>query len=151
MINDEIKRCSSLNNYEDRSQSVVRLFDTTVYMLRIQLYCIQQWNNNNLRQQDSSCSLAHYLGVWIDLNNDGNFDETRERFLHNHQINGIYDRRDYELSLFIPQTDGVNYPDGPHRMRIVLVRDENNLKSCYHDGYGEARDYTVHIIPKPYY
>ena len=150
-INDEIKRCTSLNNYDDRSQLVVRLFDTTVYMLRIQLYCVQPWNNNNLHEQDSSCSSVHYLGVWIDLNNDGNFDETRERFLHNHEINGIYDRRDYELNLFISQIDGINYLDGPHRMRIVLVRDQNHLKPCFIDGYGEARDYTVHIIPKHYH
>lgn len=151
MINDEITRCNSLNNYEDQSRLVVRLFDTTVYMLRIQLYCVESWNQQDSSFLQTNCNSVHHLGVWIDLNNDGNFDETRERFLHNYQINGVSIRRDYDLSIFISQIDGQNYLDGPHRMRIVLARNENDLKPCYNNGYGEARDYTIHIIPKHYY
>lgn len=36
-------------------------------------------------------------------------------------------------------------------MRIVLTQDEQNRKPCYNGGYGEARDYTIQIVPTPPY
>jgi hypothetical protein len=156
IIHDEMTRCSSMNNYEDRSQLVVRLFDNTIYTLQIQLYCVERWDYGNSYRPDPSlfetnCNVAPYLDAWIDLNNDGSFDESKERFFHNDWRNGGSIRGNYDLSIAIPQIDGQNYLDGPHRMRIVLARDENNRQSCYNAGYGEARDYTVDIIRKPYY
>lgn len=156
MIGDETTRCSSMNNYEDRSYLLVKLFDNTIYTLRIQLYCVESWGSGNSVRQypslvETNCNVAHFLDVWIDLNNDGTFDESKERFIDNDQRYGGSMKSSYDLSIVIPHIDGENYLDGPHRMRIVLTTDENNRKSCYNDGYGEARDYTVDIIRKPYY
>jgi hypothetical protein len=156
MIHDEKTQCSSMNNYEDRSHLVVKLFDNTIYMLRIQLYCVESRDHGNSYRQDpylveTNCNISPYIDVWIDLNNDGSFDGSNERFLHNDQRHGGSINNNYDLSIAIPEIDGRNSLDGPHRMRIVLARDENNRQPCYNAGYGEARDYTINIIRKPYY
>jgi hypothetical protein len=156
IIHDEMTRCSSMNNYEDRSHLVAKLFDNTIYMLRIQLYCVKSWDSGTSYGQDPSlietnCNVAYYTDVWIDLNDDGNFDDNNERFLHNDQRTDISIDSYYDLSIAIPQIDGKQYFDGPHRMRIIMTRDQHNRKPCHNAGYGEARDYTVHIIRKPYY
>lgn len=147
LINDDIESCRSSNNYEDRSQFVVKLFDSTTYSLRLQLYCIQ----SKISSSPINCDSNYHFGVWIDFNNDGVFDETRERLSNNYRIDSISSQGDYDLSIHIPQIDGQNYRDGSHRMRIVLTKHENNLQACYNSGYGEARDYTVNISQKKQY
>lgn len=156
MIHDDIRRCSSMNNYEDRSHLVVKLFDNTNYMLRIQLYCVESSDYGSSYGQNpylvnTNCNVPHYIDVWIDLNNDGHFDESKERFIQNDQRNGGYIDREYDLSFAISQIDAENYRDGPHRMRIVMTTEETNRKPCYSTGHGEVRDYTVDIIRKQYY
>ncbi|CAF1054101.1 unnamed protein product [Adineta steineri] len=152
-INDEYKQCNSMNNYHDRSNLVVTLLEDTPYDFRIKLHCIQQWNNKDSSIQDSSlvetdCNHTQYLGIWIDLDNDGTFDENKERILP-----GDWDEDDqyttqYDLSLVIPKIDDNNYLSQQHRMRILLTQDKRNIKPCYSTGYGEVRDYTVQIISK---
>jgi hypothetical protein len=117
---------------------------------------VKSWDYENSYKHypslvETNCNVPHYLDVWIDLNDDGTFDQNKERFLHNDQRYGGSIKRDYDFSIAVPKIHGENYLDGPHRMRIILTRDENNRKPCYNAGYGEARDYTVHIIRKPYY
>ncbi|CAF3256851.1 unnamed protein product [Rotaria sp. Silwood2] len=151
-----MRRCSPTNNYEDRSDLVVKLFENTIYTLQIQLYCVKSWEDESSDRQDLSlvktnCNVAHYVNVWIDLNNDGIFDDNKERLLHDDHSNGDYIKRDYTLRIAIPKIDGKNNVGELHRIRVILTRDENNRKPCYNVGYGEARDYTVHILQKSYY
>ena len=155
-INDEMKKCSSTNNYNDRSNTVVTLFDNMVYTLRIQLYCVQQYGYENLYNRDpssieTSCNNIYYVDVWIDFNSDGIFDQSKEQILSRNRYEDNRRATEYELSIAIPKIDGRNYLNGQHRMRIVLTSDKQNRKPCQNTGYGEARDYTVQIIPKPMY
>jgi hypothetical protein len=124
-----------------------------VYIIRIELYCVQQYGDGNSYNQDSSlfetsCNHVRYLDVWIDLNNDGIFDESREHMFSSNWYVGGHHTTDYNLSIVIPKIDGRNYLEGQHRMRIVLTSDERNRKPCHNTGYGEVRDYTVQIISK---
>ncbi|CAF3423847.1 unnamed protein product, partial [Rotaria sp. Silwood2] len=87
-IQDDTKTCSSTNNYNDQSNLAVTLFDNTPYTLHIELSCVQQSGYDNTYSQDpyvfgTDCRDARYLGVWIDLNNDGAFDESTERMVPN--------------------------------------------------------------------
>ena len=155
MIDDEKTRCSSMKNYEDETHLVAKLFDNNIYTLHIQLYCVKPWDYENSYREDPSfdetnCNTPHYLDVWIDLNNDGRFDENTEQFRDDQCDYGCI-KTDYHFSIIIPQVDGRNIIEGSHRMRVLLTRDYNNRKSCYSVGYGEARDYTVHIITKHLY
>jgi len=155
-IYDDVKKCSPTNNYNDRSNLVARLFDNTAYTLRIELYCVQQQGYRNLYNQDeyllgSNCNLPHYLDAWIDYNNDGIFDESREQIYSNSWYQDLNRVTDYDISITIPQTGGQNRLDGQHRMRIVLTSDERSRKPCQNSGYGEVRDYTIQILPKSIY
>jgi len=155
-INDEVRTCNSVNNYNDRSNLVVTLFDNMVYTLRIELYCVQQYGYENLYRKDpsflaTSCNNIYYVDVWIDFNNDGIFDESKEQILSRNRYEDSRRATEYDLSIAIPKIDGRNYLDGQHRMRIVLTSDKKNRKPCQNTGYGEARDYTVQIIPKSMY
>jgi len=155
-IQDEIKLCSSTNNYNDRSNLVVTLFDNTIYTLRIELYCVQPRGYENSYNQDSfltetSCNHAQFLGVWIDFNNDGIFDENRGEMLPTNEYEDGQRTNVYDIRIAIPNIGGRSYLNEQHRMRIVLTQDEINRKPCYNTGYGEARDYTVQIIPKRVY
>jgi hypothetical protein len=155
-IRDEMKKCTSMNNYNDRNDLVVSLFDNMVYTLRIELYCVQQRRDENSYNQDSSffettCSRTQYLDVWIDFNNDGIFDDSKERMFSSDWYGNDRRKTEYDLNIVIPKIDGRNYLNGQHRMRIILTQDERTRKSCYNTGYGEARDYTVQIISKPTY
>jgi hypothetical protein len=117
------------------------------------LYCVQPYGYENSYNQDASlfetrCNHAYYLDVWIDFNNDGTFDETQERMASTDWYKDSRRGTQYDLSITIPRIDGRNYLDGQHRMRIILTQDERYRKPCYNTGRGEARDYTVQIVPK---
>jgi hypothetical protein len=153
MIYDEKTQCSSMKNYADETNLVAKLFDNKIYTLQIQLYCVKPGDYENSYREDSSfdetnCNTPHYLDVWIDFNNDGRFDENTEQF-HDDQCYYGCIKTDYDFNIIIPEVDGRNIIEGFHRMRVLLTRDHNNRKACYSVGYGEARDYTVHIIRKP--
>jgi hypothetical protein len=155
-IRDETKICNSVNNYNDRSDLVVTLFENMVYILRIELYCVQQRSYKNSYNQDSSlfestCNSDQYIDMWIDLNDDGIFDENKERILSSDWHRDPQRKTAYDLDIVMPKIDGRYYLNGQHRMRIILTQDVRNRKSCYNTGYGEARDYTVQIISKPTY
>ncbi|CAM4800677.1 unnamed protein product [Rotaria magnacalcarata] len=156
MIHDEMTRCSSINNYEDRSRLSVTLFDNKIYRLQIQLYCVNIQDYENPHRQEpllvgTNCNLAQNLDVWIDLNNDGSFDESTERFSYNDHHYDDNMKGYYDLSIAIPEIDEENNVGTPHKMRILLSRDEQSRQPCNSAGYGEARDYTVHILRKSYY
>ncbi|CAF1097358.1 unnamed protein product [Rotaria sordida] len=155
-IRDETKQCSSTNNYNDRSDLTVTLFDNTPYTLHVELSCVQQSGYGNTYSQDpyefeTNCRNARYLGVWIDFNNDGTFDDNTERIVPNswHRDDPHTTRND--ISFTVPQIDGRYNVGGQHRMRVVLVQDERYRQPCQNTGYGEVRDYTVQIIQKPGY
>ena len=156
-IRDDTRKCSNVDNYDDRSDQVATLYENTVYTLRIELYCVQQqYGYDNSYYQDSSlfettCQNAHYLDVWVDFNNDGVFDESRERLVSSDRYTDGRRTSQYDLSITIPQVDGRNNLDGNHRMRVILTQDARYRKPCQNTGYGEARDYTVQIVRKPIY
>jgi hypothetical protein len=156
-INDEMQQCSSSNNYNDRSNLVVTLFDSMVYTLRVELYCVQQQQQQDYENAynqasswiETSCDQAHYVDVWMDFNNDGIFDENKEQLYSSNWYKGGQRTTVYDLSIVIPKIDGSYLLDGQHRMRIVLTPDERSRKPCDNTGYGEVRDYTLQINPKP--
>ncbi|CAF3216515.1 unnamed protein product [Rotaria sp. Silwood2] len=155
-IRDGTKTCSSTNNYNDRSDLTVTLLDNTTYTLHIEFSCVQRLGHAYSFSKDSSlftktCINARYVGVWIDFNNNGIFNESTDRI-----ISTSWDRNDpfmaqRDLNITIPQIDGKYYWGGHHRMRIVLTQDERSRNPCQISGYGEVRDYTVQIAQKPVY
>ncbi|CAF5125424.1 unnamed protein product, partial [Rotaria sp. Silwood1] len=155
-IRDDMKQCSSTNNYRDRSDLTVTLFDNTAYTLHIELSCVQQSGYGSTYSQDPSvfgrnCRDSRYLGMWIDFNNDGTFDDNAERLIPNNWYRDDPRMTQNDISFTIPQIDGRYNVGGQHRMRVILTQDARNRKACQNTGYGEVRDYTVQIIQTPTY
>jgi hypothetical protein len=80
------------------------------------------------------------LGIWIDLNQDGDFDDADENVLC---VTGIeYLQETYTFTL--PQTAQT----GATTMRIRLKYNNSNCPSpCGNTNYGEVEDYRIDVLP----
>jgi len=144
-IRDVTPTNAAISDYQNRHQLTVTLLDYTIYIINIDLDCPRQYNSDSV---EPDCSLAHHVDVWIDLNNDGKFDESENRVHQRSRID--IEARDYtyDLQILIPLIDGTNTKAGPHRMRLRLTRSEIYQRQCGNNDYGETREYTVNIIPR---
>ncbi|MBK6882751.1 MAG: T9SS type A sorting domain-containing protein [Flavobacteriales bacterium] len=79
------------------------------------------------------------LGIWIDLNNDLDFDDAGEQL-----FNGPHTANPLSGSITIPGST----PPGNHRMRIRAVY-TGDLPACGNTAYGEVEDYTISICSPP--
>lgn len=152
-IDDDQRVCRSTNNYEDQYDLSAALFDNKVYTLRIELSCAKQESSDygtayDEPSSDNSCKQASYVDVWIDFNNDGDFDDIGERVSSTDRYNGDNRQPQRDLRLSIPAIDGRNTVAGQHRMRVILSHDDRSRGACQNSGSGEARDYSVRIIQK---
>ena len=132
-----------ISGYHTRQHATLTWYGYTLYLLRIQLGCPEIYDRDSL---DNDCALSHHVDVWIDLNNDGQFDENTERLLSENDRNVGYRNGVHDLSIIIPSISDYNMMNVPHTMRVILNRDPYNRKACHNDGYGEARDYIVQIL-----
>jgi|GEM_PF-5952791 len=83
-----------------------------------------------------------YFGAWLDVNNDGDFDDALE-FLGSSLTAGAF--ASFELG--IPSSNVIY---GAHKMRIICADIGTPLvqaDACINDTWGECHDYTVFIQP----
>ena len=118
------------------------LYESTVNVLNIQLNCVQ--NNDD----KYSCSRTYHIYLWIDLNNNGKFDEMENRIHQRSLIHSEKAKNTYNLEISIPHIDGINNKGGLHRMRLTLMPTEIYRKQCRRSHYSETRQYKVNIIEK---
>jgi hypothetical protein len=144
-IRDETPTNTAITDYQNRHHLAVTLFGHALYLIRIQLDCPRQYGSDSL---ETDCNLAHHVDVWIDLNNDGKFDESENRVHRRSSIDSETQEHTYDVQISIPLIDGTNTKAGPHRMRLRLMRSEAYQKQCGNTDYGETREYTVKIIPR---
>ncbi len=94
-------------------------------------------SSNNITITNGNSYAADDLGIWIDLNQDGDFDDTDENVVctGDDGADGIY-------SFTVPSTANM----GSTRMRIRIKWSGNDCgSSCGTTTYGEVEDYTVNI------
>lgn len=144
-IQDETQTNGGLSEYENRQNLAVTLFGDALYLLHIQLDCFRQYGTDS---HEIDCNRAHHVDVWIDLNDDGRFDESENRVHRRSSIDIEAPEYTYNLQIFIPLSDGINTKAGQHRMRIRLMRSEAYQRQCGNTDYSEIREYTVNIIPR---
>ena len=85
---------------------------------------------------NANASVLECWGVWIDFNNDGDFDDTGEQVIRKSSKSTIYG------SIAIPAYAAI----GVTRMRIAMNYEAYPV-SCDPFNYGEVEDYSVNIIP----
>jgi hypothetical protein len=144
-IHDETQSNTMVSNYDNQQHFAITLYEDTVNVLRIRLNCAQQYLENLL---DYDCRLVHHVDVWIDLNGDGNFDETENRVYQRSPINSDIPRDTYNFQISIPPIDDWSTKTGLHRMRIKLIPSEVYTRKCGNSDYSEIREYIVNIVPK---
>jgi GEVED domain len=103
---------------------------------------VRAGNNYNMTVTLTNASGNYYpqnVGIWLDLNNDKDFDDSGE-FL-NYFTAGSGTRTG---TIQIP----ANTTNGTHRMRVRSVYKTetlNNTEACTNKLYGEAEDYTLNV------
>jgi hypothetical protein len=131
---------------DSRNQHLsITLHEDTVYLLRIQLDCSQQ------RIRDSyemNCNLMYDVNVWIDLNDDGQFDDSENAVPFRWPLDSYTPQGVYDLQLVVPILDGRRTKTGSHRMRLVAALNDQYRRKCANTEYRETRDYTITIVPR---
>ncbi|CAF4097309.1 unnamed protein product, partial [Rotaria magnacalcarata] len=143
-IRDEMQTTTAIIDYDNRHNQTVTLQEETVNLLRIQLDCTQKSTTDSLNYD---CSHVHHVDVWIDFNDDGNFDGAENRVDVRSPNNGELPVGTYDLKISIPAIDGRRTKSGLHRMRIQVIPSDDHISKCGQSDYSETREYTVNIIP----
>ena len=142
---DSLTRALISGNNRNLDNLAIVLYEGTVYLLRIQLDCSGQRNREIYEKE---CSLIHEVNVWIDLNEDGRYDQSENAApfrwpLYSYTPQGVYD-----LQIYVPVLDTTRTRTGPYRMRLVVTSNEQYRRQCGDNDYRETREYTVNIVPK---
>ncbi|CAM4935933.1 unnamed protein product [Rotaria socialis] len=143
-IHDEMQTTTAIIDYDNQHNQTVTLHEETVNLLRIQLDCTQKSTIDSLNYD---CSHVHHVDVWIDFNDDGNFDGAENRVDVRSPNNGELPVGTYDLKISIPAIDGRRTKSGLHRMRIQVIPSDDYISKCGQADYSETREYTVNIIP----
>ncbi|CAF1003553.1 unnamed protein product, partial [Didymodactylos carnosus] len=128
---------------QNRHHLAVTLYENAMYRLRIQLDCPQRSARGPF---DKNCNLAQDVNVWIDLNNDGRYDEAESRVPYRWPLHGSMPLGIYDLEINIPIIDGQSTKSGSHGMRIVVMPSEEYRRKCGNTDYSETQEFTVNII-----
>ena len=136
------KAVMSRDNLYERHLTII-LYEDTVYLLRVQLECTRQRDRNYYR---TNCTLPHDVFVWIDLNDDDNFDDSENASPYRWPITSYIPEGVYDLQLYIPLINAREVRSGPHRMRLAVTLDEQYQKKCGNNYYMETREYNVTIV-----
>jgi len=147
-IRDDLPTSTSLSDYQNRHHMAVTLHEHTVYLLRIQLDCSWQLNTELF---ENGCNLAQDVNVWIDLNDDGRFDQSEIGAPYHWPVTSYLAKGIYDLQIYIPVLDGTYKRTGVHTMRLVILPNDNYLRTCGRTDYNETRDYSVNIVPRARY
>ncbi|CAF1360183.1 unnamed protein product, partial [Rotaria sordida] len=105
-------------NFLNQHHMAVTLFEHTVYLLRIQLDCSSQLRTELTA---TGCNLAQDVNVWIDLNDDGKFDESESGTPYRWPVTSYMAEGIYDIQIYVPLLDSRNIRNGPHKMRISVV------------------------------
>ena len=101
---------------------------------------LEQGSTVNASLTSSDGSGDHFVGVWIDFNNDGTFDESTEKV--SNYSTSIGPSVTVQIPLEIPDNAAL----GNHIMR-VLYRYNQAPTPCISASFGEGEDYMVKIAP----
>lgn len=148
-IRDDIPKNSVMNNHPNRHHLAVTLFEQTIYLIRIQLDCTTQLRTD---LTPTGCNLAQDVIVWIDLNNDGRFDDTEIGSPYRWPVTSYMAEGIYDLQISVPSLSNRYVANGgKHRMRIAVLPSEYYVRNCGYSSYNETREYMVDIVPRMRY
>ena len=147
-IRDDETASAVMGNYQNRHHMEITLHGHTVYLIRIQLDCSGQLSTE---LTETGCNLAQDVNVWIDINDDGQYDESEVGAPYRWPVTSYLPQGIYDLQIYVPMIDGRYMRGGPHKMRVLISPSEYYRKHCGYNAYTETREYSVNIIPRMKY
>jgi hypothetical protein len=147
-IRDDKGTYSYPTDYQNRHHMAVTIYEHTVYLLRIQLDCSWQLNPELFA---NGCNLAQDVNVWVDLNGDGQFDQSESGAPYHWPLTSYMAEGIYDLQIYIPTIDERYMSTGRHRMRLVVMPNDNYQRTCGRSDYNETREYMVNVISRTRY
>lgn len=134
--------------YQNQHHIAVTLFEHTVYLIRIQLDCSTQLRTELTA---NGCNLAQDVNVWIDLNDDGKFDQSEMGAPHRWPVTSYLAEGIYDMQIYVPAADSLYGRNRQHKMRIAVTPSEYYQTMCASHVNSETREYLVTIIPRMKY
>ena len=113
-------------------------FDPSVIQIEAGSYLPISYNTTS-----TFTSTSPSIGVWIDFNHDGDFDDANE-FVSSASR---YDTKPYSSNITIPST--VSLGTTIMRVRSSLNAYSYSYNSCTTNLYGDVKDFAVDILPPP--
>ena len=147
-IRDDAAATVVMGNDRNRHHKEITLHSHTVYLIRIQLDCPGQLRTE-LTQR--GCNLAQDVNVWIDINDDGQFDESEVGAPYRWPVTSYLPEGIYDLQIHVPMIDERYTRSGQHKMRVAISPSEYYRTHCGYSTYTETREYSVNIIPRRKY
>jgi hypothetical protein len=126
----------------------VTVYEHTVYLIRIQLDCFWQLDRDLF---ENGCNLAQDVNVWVDLNDDGRFDDSEVGAPYRWPVTSYMPQGIYDLQIHVPLINERYIKTGRHLMRVVAMSSDHYRRICGRTDYNETRDYTVNIIDRMRY
>lgn len=118
--------------------------NTTYFDFTTVIGNVEQDGNYTMTITANPSASTNQAYVWIDYNQDGNFDDTTERTTLAYTYSGTASQNSYATaSITIPSTAML----GNTRMRVRLNNTSifSNTSGCGNSFYGEVEDYTINI------
>jgi hypothetical protein len=140
---DASTRAIMRGDNQNQHHLTIILNEDTVYLLRIQLECSEQRTRDSFER---NCNLMYDVNVWIDLNDDGRFDDSENAAPFRWPLNSYTPQGIYDLQIYVPLIDERKTKTGPHRMRLVIILNEQYQQQCGNNDYRETREYNVTIV-----
>lgn len=145
-IRDDVLANVFVRENQNQHHVSVTVHENSVYRLRVQLDCDPQTARGST---PNNCNLAQDINIWIDSNNDGNYQVEESRVPHRWPLHSSMPLGIYDFEITIPMIDRqYRRTTDSHRMRIVVSPSEEYRRKCGRTDYSETREYTVNIIPK---
>ncbi|UJR08389.1 hypothetical protein I4U23_012660 [Adineta vaga] len=120
----------------------IMLREGVTYLLRLQFECIGHQRNS----VENNCHLPHEVSAWIDLDDNGRYDESESATPYRWPLTSYLPQGVYDLQIVVPVIDGRKIKSGPHRMKLVVILNEDYRKKCNINDYEETRYYTVTVV-----
>ena len=139
----QIRDDASTKALLDRHHLSIVLYEDTTYLLRLQSECNDDRTNHLV---ENSCQLPYDVNVWIDLNDDGAFDDSEMAAPFRWPLNSYLPQGVYDLQVRVPAIGERTTKTGPHRMRLVVMVNEQYRQRCGSYEYKEMREYSVTIV-----
>ena len=140
-IRDDPSTRAVMNDIHEQHLAIT-LYEENVYLLRIQLECTRRYDTSSRRV---NCTLPHDVNAWIDLNDDGKFDDSENAAPFRWPLTSYIPEGVYDLQIYVPSIDGRVVKSGPHKMRLTVTLNEDYRLRCGNEYYTETRDYSVTI------